>query len=166
MWRSFTTIVDMSEFYRSAAPYAYAVLSEHVGDSAKAAFTNLTPCGLTNAASFLSMTITRDHAGRCLIGVSDEFWSVFSPVSPHGDAVRYSQSRSLWDSGHFWIYGRTRSEPHSWNLVGEDLTRIIRRDNEISWYYQKLLSTLNDEEYEKERAYRASAGLPALPERR
>lgn len=165
MWRKFAAIQTMTEFHRSAGSYAYTLVGGNATDPAKAAYTNLTPSGLTNGAPFLTLFIARDDAERWLIGASGVFRSVFSPVSPHGDVICFSQ-RWFTDAGHFWMYGSTYSAPHVWSLVGENLTRRACNDGQISWYYQKLLSTLNDEEYEKERAYRASEGLPALPNRR
>ena len=86
---------------------------------------------------------------------------VFSSVTPAG--TRIPLIRTAGDRNRYflmWCPEACHKGKRAYLL--NSLVAMSLKEDEVSWYYQKLADSLTDEELRKENKYRQSRGLPLL----
>jgi hypothetical protein len=90
---------------------------------------------------------------------------VYSPVSPSGEKIAVVLNDKLY-GGHFVVWCPYPCHKKHRSYLKENLSVSSYTDDQVSWYYQKIINYLTDEEFKKENEYRSSKGLQLLNKER
>jgi hypothetical protein len=87
---------------------------------------------------------------------------VYSPVAPSGKRIEFRPSHSSQDYWHLIMWCPEPCHKKRRSYLMSDFAVFSFSDDQVSWYYQKIIDCLTDEEFEKENEYRHLKGMKLL----